>query len=272
MGLLNKFFGKKNSEEVEKALPGHVENWDFYLCNIDDNISSIYLDLGLHNIAPINNKNTMLWISVKMQNPNEAGLSSSAECDVLDEIENSICNKILNIFDSIYIGRITSDNHRDFNFYLNGDNLDFEIEIKNAMSNFPDYEFAFGTLEDENWEHYFDFMYPNPSQIQCMKNRRVVEVLEENGDDLTQPREVDHWIYFNTIEDRTKYVEEVKNEGFTIVNETKLDDRKEMPYSLQISRFDNVDLNSVNDYVLYLWALAEEYNGDYDGWETSIEK
>jgi regulator of RNase E activity RraB len=44
------------------------------------------------------------------------------------------------------------------------------------------------------------------------------------------------------------------------------------PYKLHISRIDNVDFDSVDEYVLDLWEFANECNGDYDGWETSIEK
>jgi regulator of RNase E activity RraB len=33
-----------------------------------------------------------------------------------------------------------------------------------------------------------------------------------------------------------------------------------------------VDHHSVDDYVLDLWQLAAACNGDYDGWETSVEK
>jgi len=35
---------------------------------------------------------------------------------------------------------------------------------------------------------------------------------------------------------------------------------------------DKVNLESVDEYVLSLWQFAEECNGDYDGWETSVEK
>jgi len=54
------------------------------------------------------------------------------------------------------------------------------------------------------------------------------------------------------------------------VSSNKINDK--FPYQLQIKRIEKGDENSVNDYVIYLWEKAIEYNGDYDGWETNIEK
>ncbi|MCU0240152.1 MAG: ribonuclease E inhibitor RraB [Pyrinomonadaceae bacterium] len=31
-----------------------------------------------------------------------------------------------------------------------------------------------------------------------------------------------------------------------------------------------VDYESVNEYVMFLWQKAQEFNGNYDGWETFI--
>jgi len=35
-------------------------------------------------------------------------------------------------------------------------------------------------------------------------------------------------------------------------------------------REDKVDYDSVDEYVLPLWSLAVEHDGNYDGWETGI--
>ena len=108
--------------------------------------------------------------------------------------------------------------------------------------------------------------------MQSILNRRVIDNLEKNGDKLTRPREVNHWIYFKSIEDRNKYVEKVKERGFKIEDTGVSKDRdKEFKYKLRISRVDGVGQNEVDDYVLYLWELANELHGNYDGWETSVE-
>ena len=114
------------------------------------------------------------------------------------------------------------------------------------------------------------FKKKSNSSTQIEANRKVIYQLKSHGDNLKTEREVFHWIYFKTDSDLEKYVSEVELKGFEIVTENKIDGK--FPHQLQIKRVDKVDLESVNDYTLYLWNLALENNGDYDGWETSVEE
>lgn len=254
-----------------KDSSSHEEEWDFYFSNVDDIIGSFYIDLGLSKVAPLNDKPNLVWISLKMNNPRDDGLSSSEEFDILSEIEDSLQEFIAKNHNSIYAGRLTNNSNRDFYFYM-GDTAFYDKTISEAMVKFPSYIYDFGIKEDNEWESFFEFMYPNPKQYQSIQNRRVVENLESHGDPLTKERQVDHWIYFKTQTDRENFLNRIKDEGFQIINKDFTADSSEFPYSLHIARVDNVDLDSVNKYVLNLWELAEECNGDYDGWETSVEK
>jgi hypothetical protein len=49
-------------------------------------------------------------------------------------------------------------------------------------------------------------------------------------------------------------------------------DKTDRCYGLSISRRDKVDWDSVNTVVLDLFELANEMDGDYDGWETCLIK
>ena len=46
------------------------------------------------------------------------------------------------------------------------------------------------------------------------KIEKVVMQLEENGDNLDAPREIDHWIYFDNEQSRAQYVEKVIRKGY----------------------------------------------------------
>lgn len=274
MGLFDKLFGKKETEIQPQALgdnASHKEDWDFYFSNVDDILGSFYVDLGLAKVAPLTDKPNLVWISVNMNNPREDGLSSNEEFDILSDIEDRLQEFISSKHNSIYAGRLTTDGRRDFYFYM-GDTKLYDKSISESMVAFPSYTFDFGIKEDNQWEQYLNFMYPNPRQFQSIQNRRVVDNLEENGDPLTKERQVDHWIYFNTKEDRESFLSKIKGEGFEIINQDFDSESSDRPYSLHIARVDKVDIDSVNDYILNLWELAEECNGDYDGWETSVEK
>ena len=112
--------------------------------------------------------------------------------------------------------------------------------------------------------------FEDRKQAEIEANKKTIKALIDQGDKLSTAREVFHWIYFKNEKDKNNYLTEVIKEGFVLVSSNKIDDK--FPYQLQIKRIDKVDENSVNKYVIYLWGKAIEYNGDYDGWETSIEK
>ncbi|MFV0145535.1 ribonuclease E inhibitor RraB [Empedobacter falsenii] len=87
---------------------------------------------------------------------------------------------------------------------------------------------------------------------------------------MIKPREVFHWIYFKNDENRQKFIEIVKKENFEII-QTQYNNENDFPYVLQIKRVDKVGYSDIDEYTLYLWNLAKENNGEYDGWETSVE-
>lgn len=265
MGLLNKLFGKNNN-----PAPSHNEDWDFYFTNVDDKLSSISVDLGLDAIAPIPGQTYVAWVSIRMNNPREDGLSSNEEFEILGNVEDDLVKALKSKHSATYCGRLTSDGARDIYFYLS-DPSAFEKNVSEAMSKWPQYQFASGSKADEPWSGYREFLYPLPQQLQSIKNRRVIEALEKEGDTLQKERTVFHWIYFKSKTDRDAFWNKIKDDGYNIVN-TNDQSQGESPYCLEISRVDKVDHQSVDGYIIPLWKLATESNGDYDGWETSVEK
>ncbi len=274
MTFFEKLFGKKkeeiqNNKSIDTSI--HKEDWDFYFSNVDNSIGSFYVDLGLSKVAPLIDKPNLVWVCVNMNNPKENGLSSNDEFEKLSEIQNTLQAVISRRHNAIYAGRLTSNNQRNFYFYL-GNPASYDKTITEAMRAFPSYMYEFGIQEDKEWKSYFEFMYPNPRQLQSIKNRRVIDTLKEQGDSLTKERKVYHWIYFKTQKDRESFLLKLKDEGFQIIDQNVEKNNVEFPYSLQIARVDNVDIDSVNKYTGHVLDVSEQCNGEYDGWETSVEK
>ena len=187
VGLLQKTTHKQ-SKKMETADSTHSEEWEFYFKNLDNKVASIYVDLGFHKIAPIKDQPNVVWVSIKMNNPSEDGLSSNKESNQLFKIEDALVDKLKARFNSIYVGRVTSTGIRKLYFYF-GDTLNYNKVISEAISIFPKYHFDFGSKEDKEWSNYLDSLYPNPRQFQRITNRRVVEQLEKGGDKLIKARE-----------------------------------------------------------------------------------
>jgi hypothetical protein len=116
-------------------------------------------------------------------------------------------------------------------------------------------------------------LYPSPEEHQRIKNRHVIEAIERHGDSLKKPRPVRHWAYFKSPQDRNQFIARAANAGFNVTDLPESDDSAaENPYGVTLERIDPVDWDSINEATLELFRLARDVNGDYDGWETSIEK
>ena len=266
MGFLNKLFGQAETKA------GYQADWAFYFTNVDDKLSSIATDLNLARVAPIKGQESVVYVSIKMQDPKEDGLSSNEEADKLWEIED----KIIAEFDKhklvyTFAGRLTSNGSRDL-YFFGEDTILMEKHISSSMASFPSYEFDFGHKPDNEWSGYFDFLYPLPRQMQAIQNRRVLEQLTNGGDDLTKEREVFHWIYFKTKKELNQFEIFTKNQGFKTLKKGKAANADKYGFVIQVSRIDKVGYNEIDTYTLELWERAKALNGDYDGWETSIEK
>lgn len=266
MGFLSKLFGQ--SEKKTDYQP----DWTFYFSNVDDKLSSIATDLNLISVAPIKGQENVVYVSIKMPNPREDGLSSNEEADELWKIEDEIVKAFDNInLNYTFAGRLTSNGFRDLYFF--GENtILMEKQISTTMTSFPKYEFDFGHKPDKEWSGYFDFLYPQPRQMQGIQNRRVLEQLEKGGDDLTKSREVFHWIYFKTQKELDQFENFTDSLGFKTKKKGKAEQSDEYKFVISVSRIDKVGYDEIDTYTLELWEKARELNGDYDGWETSVEQ
>ncbi len=266
--------GKNNNFEQafeKQSISEYQEDWGVYFDNVDNKVSSIVVNLGLYKVAPMKDKPNVAWVSIKINNFSSEGFPIEEEMFELDEIEQKLGDLIPAKHNAIYIGHLISDGRRDVYFYF-GKTVLCDKTVSEIMAAYPKYKFQYGSKEDKEWNGYLTFLYPNPQQLQSIKNSRVIDILEKHGDKLTKARAVDHWIYFKTQKDREKFLSKIIGMNFEVVEKSYDNSNEDFPFGLQITRNDKVDSQSVNEYTYILWQFAQEYNGDYDGWETFAVK
>jgi uncharacterized protein (TIGR01619 family) len=140
------------------------------------------------------------------------------------------------------------------------------------MAVFPHYSFECGSKFDPEWRQYRDLLYPLPNQLRRIHNRRVLDVLEEEGDDHGIARIVDHTIYFRSAKQRTAFTDAAADFGFSIQHKPEDSKSTERPFFLNLVRSDIVAAEHINDVVEKLVELAESFSGEYDGWGCEVQK
>ncbi|PPA69741.1 DUF695 domain-containing protein [Jeotgalibacillus proteolyticus] len=243
--------------------------WDTYTGYIEDKLASVVLDMEISEEVDPEHFPYAFAVSVPIKLPNENGFPSETENEKMNGIEEAFTEHI-QTKKILCAGRITSDGSRDIILYSSLKEVELINKACIQFFQSAGYEYEITEIEEEEpWAFYFTFLYPDPYQLQHMGNWQIVEMLEESGDSLDDPRHVDHWIYFEDKKMMKRFSKAIKKEGFE-VEEEALEEEENVRYRLQISRTDLVDIDSINEITDFLVETAEKFEGDYDGWETMV--
>lgn len=239
------------------------DDWDFYALLVDSEPASIYLDLGLAQNAPIESQPHLAYVRVQMRRPRSDGLSSNEEFEELARAENSLSEVFAGSRSTTYAGRNTSSGNRDFYFYTS-DPVAFAESVQAAMAGHSRYNFEVGDRLDRNWDAYFDFLYPSPEDLQRILNRRVVDNLAAHGDNVSEPRPIDHFAYVPNATAAASLRDCLHEQGFS-VDEPRIDGGT---VAVSFKRTDRPE--DIDDVVIPISRRLQELGGEYDGWGCEV--
>ncbi|OOE12477.1 DUF695 domain-containing protein [Fictibacillus arsenicus] len=246
------------------------DNWNFYLDVVDDHLASIVVDLDVTEEVNIRKYKWLFSVKITIQNPTEIGNPGEQEDERICEWEYDLMER-LNNEDIVQVGRVTTNGTREF-FYYAKNEKHVKIIDQHALAVFDKkgYETEISRIEEEEpWSFYSEFLYPDEYQFQQMSNRELVELLENENDDLEEPRKIEHWIEFETLDDLKAFEQDIQNEGFTTEN-FEQQKNEDGTYSITISREDGVDYHLIDSVTDTIIAAAQQHNGQYDGWESPV--
>jgi uncharacterized protein (TIGR01619 family) len=243
------------------------EKWRPYICKVNDSLASILVDLALVETAPIASKPWLLWVWVYFRTPRADGLSDSKEAPTLYKIEDALTAEVSQKCRAIACGRITTEGRREFYFY--GETQEGLIgAVKAALAGFEGYNYDLGEKEDPSWTQYLDVLFPSSEDLQKIGNQDFLENLESHGDVHTVEREVRHWMYFRSNDSRQSFKKAVSNAGFRILSESNA--KGDYPFGIAVARTQSVEQEVIDETVIQLLHLSQEFDGEYDGWETQV--
>ncbi len=258
--------------ETEEESYSTSESWNTYTTIFEGGLpGSVTCRTDLVEVAPIKKLNHVLITSIKYETSRSDRFPEEQTLSRIQSIGERLQGVISKKTQSVFAGSFMHDRERQVYFYVkNPEGLDEKVE-KYITDNFPEYKYSVTVEEDEQWKYYKEFLYPDEETSNLMADQSVIMNLLEAGDDLTKARRVDHWLYFSTESDMEACKRELERQNFVAQSSGKNEDAA-LPYELQIWRIDKVDAKSIFPVTTALRDMAEEFNGEYDGWETSVEK
>ncbi len=243
--------------------------WDSYFVEIEGRTASIFCDLDPPSAKVTSSLPCVLCIRIALHSPGEHGLTTDEEFNALSTLEDHLEAIVTEQLRGRYVGRYTHNGRRTFFVYVPDANPD-QSRIANSLTDLG-YPPELWAEPDSSWQKY-SWLYPSTEELQTIEDRRTLEALAKEGDDHSIPRDVDHWIYFESAADRSSFINDVVGQGFEIRSQWDNAEVPRRPYGLQVFRRHPVDFDSLASVVRDLLRRAERHSGDYDGWETSVEK
>ncbi len=251
------------------------EYWNAYFSFINDKPATVVLDMAITEEANIEDYPTIVCIKLQIKNPDERGFPSKHELNVLEKVNKDI-DKRINPKLYLNVGRVTTDGFRELVYYTSEQDPKMLIEVADQIIEANDYDFEmYGMDEEELWEYYFEFLYPNQYHLQHISNAELIEQLQKSGDKLKLTRKVEHFILFNDETKINEFINEIAKEGFKFEEKySNIDEDLDEDYefTVRISRIDHVDLDSIDELTDFLIETSEHFSGNYDGWETLVIK
>jgi len=239
--------------------------WEFYECSVDDHRAFLAIDLDIAERAPDPARPLSVRVLVPLLSPRDDGLPHADERPRLDEIEDTLVELFL-AADAVHVGRASFGGAMRHYFYAPSEDGLRAVAVR-CRTAIGDREITIGSYADPDWEQYFQFLYPNELGWQYIHDRRVLDALREEGDDLERPRKLDHEADFPSTSARERFATRIGTRGFTVDGATEAPG-EEMPYRLQFSH--ELAPIGIFDVTIELRELASSCGGHYDGWGCPV--
>ncbi len=243
------------------------EHWEHYQTEIEDQPASVLYDHGLSREIDNLGEVSLLWIQVELQQVNTDGFPIGEEWDTLDSIEAE-CEQWARSHGGVYAGSIATAGSRFIHCYTTAKEEQARSFIDDLMAR-HNREMAFLLKDDPDKAAYWDDLFPDPEQWRVLNDNKVVQNLIEQGDDLTEPREVTHFLYFTHRELAEECARQAQAAGYH-PGEIQAPTTDLPRFCLPVEQEIIPTLEEISRHTLFLEEKANESGGEYDGWETFV--
>ncbi len=254
----------KNSKDPETS--ESQDRWHFFPCAMGDEQAFIFVNTGIEkkiNVAP----SSLAKLELTYKSPRDDGLPTREEYEPVRAIEDRI-EQFSKEENDWYVGRITVGGNRIFYIYTSRSEASWELFLQHLMEE-SGYTMRLIYREDPNQTGYREDLYPTDDDWQVIKDLQVIENLETHGDDGTEIRRVDHWVYFESELAAADFLVWAESDRFT--TEPKYSHKTdEGDYCLRLFHYGSLKIGDISSHTITLRRMAEKYGGRYDGWEAPI--
>ena len=166
-----------------------------------------------------------------------------------------------------YVGMRVVDGWSEFYFYAShSKGLDKQVA---KILNSSEYIYESSVVKDTKWSFYQHNLYPSELDFCHLQSEKIIALLEEEGDDLSVVREVEHYVSFQTPTQKERFINSLHVKGFSYKDDINSD---EFEHGVALVKEHSVTSEEVQEIVDELFQSIKKEGGYYEGWSTVLAK
>ncbi len=166
---------------------------------------------------------------------------------------------------AVYVGSRLYDGWAEFYFYAM-DSKQLDVITSNILTP-SSYVYESNVVRDTKWNFYEKELYPTELEFCHIESDKIIFMLEEEEDDLSVVRDVEHYLSFETPSQKDRFLDNLNIEGVKFKDEISSD---EFDNGIALLKVHAATQNEVSQVVNELFSKAKEYGGYYEGWSTTL--
>ncbi|WP_455755954.1 DUF695 domain-containing protein [Sulfurimonas sp.] len=136
-----------------------------------------------------------------------------------------------------------------------------------AMLKDTGYVYESNIIKDKKWNFYETQLFPTELEFVHIQSAKIIFLLEEEGEDLSIPRDVEHYVSFLTPTQKNRFLNTLDIKGFSFKDDIS---SEEFEHGVALVKNHAVTEEVVKNIVDELFAKIKEDQGYYEGWSTTL--
>ena len=136
-----------------------------------------------------------------------------------------------------------------------------------AMLKNTGYVYESNIIKDKKWNFYETQLFPTELELIHIQSSKIIFLLEEEGEDLSIPRDVEHYVSFLTPTQKNRFLNTLDIDGFNFKDDIS---SEEFEHGVALVKKHTVTEEDVKKVVEELFLKIKEEQGYYEGWSTTL--
>jgi len=183
------------------------------------------------------------------------------------EVKESLIIELEHDNKAKYVGSRVVDGWSELYFYAQN-SKGLQNIVSNSLTPIK-YIFESNVVKDSKWDFHYKNLSPNELEIALIESKKIIFLLEDEGDDISIVRPVEHYISFEVPTQKNRFLNTMSLDGFVFKDDISND---EFENGIALIKEHSVEYEDVKQNIEELFIEIKKSQGYYEGWSTVLAK